>query len=79
MKCLAPFWQNPIRAVGRPAPIVLRHQIPFVFLSGNKSPRLKEDMLRSGAGAFLDKDDPSLLIDFIRQLEVLNHGGRILP
>jgi CheY-like chemotaxis protein len=48
-----------------------RHpEIPFVFLSGNRSPRLKEDMLRSGANAFLDKDDPSLLIGFIRQLLV---------
>ena len=42
--------------------------IPFVFISGNRSPKAKSDALAAGATDFLDKSDLKRLIDSVSVL-----------
>lgn len=43
--------------------------IPFIFFSGNLSPTVHDLAMIAGAAAFIDKNDPSLLISTLERIQ----------
>jgi len=55
-----------------------RRELPFVFISGNSSPKLKEEAFRLGASGFLNKSEISKLPQIITSL-FFAHAGKPRP
>ncbi len=53
--------------------------VPFIFCSGNKSPRIKAEALSQGATDYVSKDDLESLVAAIERLLKLTSGGDSSP